>query len=309
MKKVTAYAPASIANFNVGFDALGVAFDHLGDEVSVWFNDTNENKIVDIINGNGLPYELHKNCCSVVIQKMQESIGMSKGVDILIKKGIRSCSGLGSSSASSAAAAVAFNRLIDEPFDEKELVLFAAEGESVASGTVHMDNVAPAVLGGIVLIKGNTKNDIISLPTPKELYATVLFPEIKIKTSKARNLIQDHIPTKNAIRQASLMGAFVSGLYRNDWELISSSMIDLIAEPVRANLIPHFQEMKDLTLKNGAIAFGISGSGPTIFALSKDEGIALNLQSYLTHFYSSTEINFDTYIGPLTDNNGARIIE
>ncbi|MCH2023903.1 MAG: homoserine kinase, partial [Saprospiraceae bacterium] len=171
MKEICAYAPATIANLSVGFDVLGIALDSIGDKVSLILNGNKNNRVTEIINGYNLPKDIEKNCCSVVIQKMQQKLNIYNGVDIRIRKGFKSGSGLGSSSASSAAAAYAYNELIGKPFTEQELVYFAAEGEFVACGTAHADNVAPSIMGGLVLIRSHNPVDIIKLPIPKNLHA------------------------------------------------------------------------------------------------------------------------------------------
>ncbi len=175
MKKITAFAPATIANLSVGFDVLGLALDSIGDTVEVSVNGSDKNRITEIINGVHLPMETEKNCCSVVIRKMQEQLGEYIGVDIKITKGFKSGSGLGSSSASSAAAAYAYNNLIGSPFSEQEMVVFAAEGERVACGAAHADNVAPSLMGGLVLIRSHSPIDIIRLPVPKTFMRCCFF--------------------------------------------------------------------------------------------------------------------------------------
>lgn len=309
MKKITAFAPATIANFNVGFDILGLSLGNMGDEITLTPNGTTENKILEIINGENLPKEAYKNCSSVVIRKMQEDQNEFMGVDIVLKKGFSSGSGLGSSSASSAAAAFGYNELIDNPYSTKELVAFAAEGERVACGSAHVDNVAPSLLGGIILSKGNKQNDILQLPVLEDLYAVTLYPHVKLNTSDSRKILKSTLSVATFSKQMGLMGTFVVSLYEKNYELFSESLQDLVIEPMRSLLIPKFEEMKQAALKSEALAFGISGSGPSIFAMAKGKEQAEIIKNALEEVYQEVDIPIQTYINPVCEGNGARILK
>ncbi len=306
MKEITAFAPASIANFNVGYDVLGVSLNNLGDQVKLIHNETQENKIVSIENGKQIPKDVNKNCCSVVIRKMQEALGIYRGVDIYITKGFASGSGLGSSSASSAAAAFTYNELLGKPYSKKELVFFAAEGERVACGSAHIDNVAASILGGIVLASGN---DIIELPVPENLFATTLFPKITLNTTDSRKILKEHVSLKSASKQIGLMGMFVSSLYKNDLNGLSNALQDILIEPMRSLLIPHFFEMKEAVKQYGALAFGISGSGPSVFAISEGKKNAELITNVLEEVYVPLGIEFQIYNNALSEKSGARILK
>ncbi len=308
MKKITAFAPATIANFNVGFDILGLSLGNIGDEITLIPNGTKENKIIEMINGDNLPLEIDKNCSSVVIRKMQEAQNNFLGVDIILKKGFSSGSGLGSSSASSAVAAFGYNELIGNPYSNKELVAFAAEGERVACGSAHIDNVAPSILGGIILAKGKNTNDILELPVLKDLFAVTLYPHIKLNTSDSRKILKTTLSVATFSQQMGLMGAFVVSLYEKDYDLFSDSLQDLVIEPMRSLLIPKFKEMKQAALENKALAFGISGSGPSIFAMAKGKENAEIIKTALEKVYQNVDISIQTYINPVCKGNGARII-
>lgn len=309
MKSIKAFAPATIANFNVGYDVLGVSLNNIGDTVELSFNGTEENRIMSIVNGEQLPKEIQKNCCSVVIRKMQESLQEFNGVDIHITKGFPSGSGMGSSSASSAAAAFGYNELVGQPFSKKELVAFAAEGERVACGSAHLDNVAPSILGGIILIQGTEARNLIELPILDNLYAVSLLPDIKINTSDSRRILKDTVSLQTASKQIGMMGAFVSSLYEKEVDRFSRSLQDLIVENMRSPFIPLFQEMKQVALDCGGLAFGISGSGPAIFAITEGEETAKNVRSALTEVYKEVDIEIRTYINALSDKSGARILD
>jgi len=309
MNQITAYAPATMANFNVGYDVLGLSLNDIGDEVELRFNGTEENNILDIINGKGLPMNRDQNCCSVVIRKMQEALESFKGVDIIITKGFAAGSGLGSSSASSAAAAFAYNELMGKPYSNKELVAFAAEGERIACGSAHVDNVAPSILGGIVLSKGNKASDLIELPLIENLYAVTFFPAIKVNTSDARKILNNTIDLKTLSQQVSFMGAFVSSLYEKDVEIFSSSLQDLVVEPRRSLLIPRFKELKKAANENDALAFGISGSGPSVFAIAKNETQADQIIHAMQEVYTDLTIETQTRKHLLCKESGARIVK
>ena len=309
MKSIQIFAPATIANVNVGFDVLGVALNTLGDQVKLTFNGTKENKITAIINGKNLPFDADKNCCSVVIRKMQKATGVFKGVDVKLNKGFAAGSGLGSSSASSVAAAFGYNELIGTPFTKKELIAFAAQGEKIACGSAHIDNVAPALLGGIVLSKGMKEKDILQLPLIDNLYAVTLLPNIEINTSEARKILKETVAVSSLSKQVALMGTFVSSLYEKDLELFSTALQDLIVEPVRSLLIPKFDELKEAAFYNKALGFGISGSGPAVFAFSSHEKNAMEIQTALERVYEDTGIQAQSYVDALNDSKGAYIIK
>ena len=308
MQSIIAFAPATLANFNVGYDILGLSLNNIGDEIELTFNGTPKNKITEIINGEGLPCEVEKNCCSVVIRKMQEAQNDFRGVNIRLTKGFAAGSGLGSSSASSAAAAYGYNHLIDSPYTNKELVAFAAEGERVACGIDHVDNVAPSILGGIILAKGKNPNDLIELPLIDNLYAVTLYPNITVNTADSRKLLEDKVPLETYIKQLAYMGTFVAGLYKKDLRLVADSLQDLVVEPARSFLIPKFKEMKSNAMANRALAFGISGSGPSVFALAEGEEDAKRIEAELLTVYENVDIATQTFINALVKNSGARIL-
>ena len=237
---VCGFAPATIANVNVGFDVLGISLSIVGDRVEVTPNGTQQNKITFIESATPLPYAVEKNSCTVVIAAMQAQLENPLYVDVRIRKGFASGSGLGSSSASSAAAAFAYNTLMGNPFSLEELLPFAAEGERAACGSAHYDNVSPAILGGIVLLY---QNKPIRLPLPKGLHAVSFFPNIEVNTASARSIVSRHVSLDIVSKQVSAMGAFVSGLYQENYDLLRKATKDFLVEPSRKILIPYFDEM------------------------------------------------------------------
>lgn len=306
MEKICAFSPATIANVNVGFDVLGLALKSVGDKVEVSFNNEPQNKIIEIVNGDGLPMQPEKNSCTVVIKKMQEALNTTQKVDVRIKKGFPSGSGLGSSSASSAAAAVAFNALMGYPFSSEELLPFAAEGERAACGTAHYDNVAPAVLGGIVLMQ---KGHAVRLPIPENLFAVSFFPKVKINTSDSRSITPKQIPLNVASQQVANMGAFVAALYQNNLPLLRNSLDDLLVEPSRKVLIPFFDEMRQDAKMNDALAFGISGSGPSVYALTEGESNAMKIAEAFQKLFQQSGIETQVLIESLSNNTGSYICD
>lgn len=268
MEKIKLFCPATIANVSCGFDVLGLCLEEVGDIMTIRKVDATGVSISKI-EGQELPLEPTKNVAGVAVLALLEKINIKFGFDIEIQKNIKPGSGIGSSAASSSAAVFGVNELLGNPFSKLELVRFAMEGEALASGIAHADNVAPAIFGGFTLVRSYDPLDIIKIPTPKELYATVIHPQIEVKTKDARAILKESVSLKKAIIQWGNVGGLISGLYTEDYDLIGRSLHDEIIEPHRALLIPGFDLIKKAALDAGALGSGISGSGPSIFALSK----------------------------------------
>ncbi len=306
--KICAFAPATIGNISCGFDVLGLALKGLGDIVEVMFADHGDIKITKILGDSSLSVDTNLNVCGVVANKMMNQTGRNNGIDIRINKGIKAGSGLGSSSASSVATACAVNILLGKPFKTRELLEFSVEGEQVASGSRHADNISPCLLGGITLVRNHDTLDVISLPVPVDLYAVVLTPDFVINTRDARQMLSPEIALSTAKQQWANLAAFVAGIYRSDYELMSRSMEDLIAEPVRSRLIPGFDDLRQAALKMDAIGFGISGSGPAVFALTKGKKTALEVKNALGEAYTGTGMAYSAFISPV-NNTGAHEVK
>lgn len=298
MNSIKIFAPATVANVSCGFDTLGLALENKGDEMVFTKRDDNQ-LVITKIEGANLPYNIDENLVGTVINAMLKETGTSLGLDIEIYKGFKPGSGLGSSAASAAGTAYAVNELLGKPFNKTELVKFAMLGEEKACGTPIADNVSAALFGGFVLIRSLEPLEVLSLPVPDDLYITALHPQIEIKTEDARNVLPKDIPLKNAITQWSNVGGLISGLHTNNYELISRSIQDVIVEPYRKKLIPHFDSVKKSAIFSGALGAGISGAGPTIFALSKGEHIAKAVEKAMTVVYSKSDIDFYTFISPI----------
>jgi homoserine kinase len=251
------------------------------------------------ITGGELPMEAEKNVAGVAAIALLEASEYKGGVEIEIEKHILPGSGIGSSAASAAGAVWALNRLLGDPFSLPQLVSFAAAGEALASGTPHADNVAPALYGGITLIRGYDPLDIARVHCPPLLHAVVLHPQIELKTSDSRSILKRNITLEQGIRQWGNVGGLITGLFTEDYGLISRSLEDVVIEPVRSLLIPGFAEMREIALKAGALGFGISGSGPSVFALCRGAGIARETEDALNRFYGSMDIPFRSFSSPV----------
>ena len=306
MNELRIFAPATIANVSCGFDVLGLCLDTVGDEMVIRKTDEKGIKISKLV-GQDLPVETEKNVAGVAGMAMLNKLHISHGFEIEIYKNIKAGSGIGSSAASSAGTVWAMNELLGKPFSAKELVPFAMQGEKLASGTAHADNVAPALLGGFTLVRSYKPLDIIKIPTPDELYATIIHPQIEVKTSDSRSVLKENITLKKSIIQTGNLGGLISGLYTSDYNLIGRSLHDEIVEPLRSILIPGFNEVKENAIECGALGAGISGSGPSIFALSKGEKMAENVAYVMSETFKKLNIDYDVHVSKI-NTNGCRII-
>ena len=272
LKEVRVFAPATVANMICGFDILGFAVDKPGDEVYMQRVEEAGVRIHSIQGDDGrLPLDPDKNTVSACVKMLLSHLGLEEeiGVEIDLIKHMPIGSGLGSSSASTVAGLFAINALLGNPLTKNELMPFCVEGERLACGHGHADNVAPALMGGITLIRGYEPLDIINLPVPEDLVAGIVFPQVDVPTRDARQLIKEKVSLKDAVNQWGNIAGLVAGLYRSDYELIGRSMHDVLIEPTRAILIPEFYEMKRIAMEAGVLSFGISGSGPSVVAISK----------------------------------------
>lgn len=268
--KITAFAPATVANVGPGFDVLGFAIHGPGDLVTARLS-SKPGVVIGSISGDEgrLPLDASKNTAGLAVLSLLEKHGQKKiGIELSIEKQMPLGSGLGSSAASSAAAVVAVNELLNCPFTINELLPFAVEGEKAASGTPHADNVAASLLGGFVLVRNHQPPDVLSLPTPEKLFCTIIHPEIEIQTKNSRLILKKDVPLSKAVTQWANVGGLIAGLFTSDYELIGRSMHDELIEPVRSVLIPGFDKIKQAALDAGALGCSISGSGPSMFALS-----------------------------------------
>ena len=305
MDEIRVLSPATVSNVVCGFDCLGFALEEPCDEMIVRRIGERAIRIINL-DGYGLPEDPAKNVAGVALQALVNAANIDFGFEIEITKHIKPGSGIGSSAASSSGAVVAANRLLGNSFSKLELVYFAMEGEKLASGEKHADNVAPCIFGGFTLVRSTEPLDIVALDFPP-LFATVIHPQIEIKTSEARAMLPQMVPLKDAVRNWSNLGSLVAALAKGDYDLISRSMEDTIVEPVRKSLIPKFDEVKSASLAAEALGGGISGSGPSIFMLSKTQETAENVETSMRGVYSETGIEFNIYISRIQPE-GVRFI-
>lgn len=306
MEEIKIFCPASIANLSCGFDVLGLALDSVGDEMTVRKTKEPGIKITKIA-GQDLPTEAHKNVAGVAALALLAKSKAKDGFEIEISKKIKPGSGIGSSAASSAGAVWAINELLKRPFTKLELTQFAMHGERLASDIAHADNVAPVIYGGFTLVRSYDPLDIVQIPTPKQLFATVIHPQIEIKTSESRRILKTNISLEKGIRQWGNLGGLVAGLFKEDYELIGRSLEDHIIEPTRSILIPGFSEVKTKSMRAGALGCGISGSGPSIFALSKGAENAKNVAKAMSKIYDKIGIDFDIHISKINTQGVKKI--
>jgi homoserine kinase len=293
MKRIKITAPATVANLVCGFDVLGMALNDPQDIMELSFSDDPGIRIRHT-DGYDLPVEPSQNVAGASLLALLQEYDKKIGFDLVVEKCIKPGSGLGSSAASSAGAVVAANHLLDHFFSKEDLVRFAMNGEKLASGVKHADNIAPCIYGGVTLIRSIFPLDIIQLSAPA-LYVTVVHPQIEVKTSDARQILRKEVQLKDAIKQWGNIAGLVAGFMKADYDLIGRSLEDVIIEPVRSILIPGFDEVKKKSKEAGALGGGISGSGPSIFMLGKEEKTAKQVETVMTEIFTRVGIDFKTY--------------
>ena len=303
MESIKVFAPATVANVACGFDVLGFAVDSPGDEVVLTKTNTGKVVIKEITGDEGrLPKNPMSNTVSISIIQFLEKIGSGQGIEITLHKKMPLGSGLGSSAASTVAGVFAINELMGNPLTRAELLPFAMEGERLACGSAHADNVGPALMGGFVLIRSYDPLDVIKIPTPKELYATIIHPQIEVQTKDAREILRKQIPIKSAIIQWGNVGGLVAGLMMSDYGLIGRSLQDVIVEPIRSILIPGFDQVKQAAMEAGALGGSISGSGPSMFTLSKDRETAERVGKAMETEFKKINIGNEVYVSKINEN-------
>ena len=305
MKKIKVLVPATIANMVCGFDILGLAVDEPYDEMEVTLTEHPGVSIKHIDEFN-LPEAPEKNVSGVALQALMDAYPTPIGFELVVKKNIMPGSGLGSSAAGSAGAVVAANYLLGNYFSKEDLVRFAMNGEKLASGVKHADNIAPSVYGGVTLIRSIFPLDIIKQPSPP-IYFSIVHPQIEVKTSDARQILRQNVSLRNAIQQWGNIAGLISGLHTGDHDLIGRSLDDVIIEPIRSILIPGFDDVKKRSKEAGAMGGGISGSGPSIFMMSKTKETAEKVLEVMKNVYHELGIDSRYYITML-NTEGVKIV-
>jgi len=303
---VKVFAPATVANVTCGFDILGFPLEDVGDKLTLKVTKEKQIRITKI-EGFDLPYEASKNVAGVVIQKLVQDLGINFGFEVEIEKGVKPGSGVGSSAASAAAAAFAVNELAGKPLKIKELVKYAMEGEKLASGIPHADNVAPSLIGNFTLIRSYDPLDIIQLDSPADLFCTLIHPHIQINTADSRKILKKNISLELAIKQWGNVAGLITGINLSDYDLIGRSMNYVIIEPTRSILIPMFEKIKEASIRAGALGCGIAGSGPSVFAFSKGEKMAMAVKDIMNEIYRNIDVNFDLYVSKINPK-GAKVL-
>ncbi|MCA6078223.1 homoserine kinase [Fulvivirga sedimenti] len=305
---ITIFAPATIANVGPGFDVFGLALNDIGDTIEMSLKDE---KGITIINGTGcegLPTNPETNVAGVALKAMLQDLGTDQGITIQIHKNITPGSGLGSSASSAAGAVFGLNCLLGSPYSKNELVQFAMEGEGAVSFSPHADNVAPSLLGGFTVVRSYDPLDVISIPVNMQLWFTVVHPQIEVKTSDSKRMLKREISLKQGIRQWGNVAGVIAALMGGDYDLLGRSMHDPLIEPIRSMLIPGFDEAKQSALKAGALACSISGSGPSIFAITASERDARSVSESFSKIYKRYNIDHHIYISGL-NSEGTSIVE
>jgi homoserine kinase len=300
MKSIRVFAPATVANVACGFDIFGFALDRPGDEIEAYFvPDAKRSVSIKAIYGDDgkLSCDPQKNSATVSAKALLDHLGINDSLELILKKQMAIGSGLGSSSASAAAAVFAVNALCSFPLSAKELIPFAMEGEKIASGSAHADNVAPCLLGGFTLIRSYNPLDIVQIPISFPLFCTVLHPHIEVLTKEARAVLPKEIPLSQHVAQSGNACAAVAALFLGDKDLLSRALVDEIAEPRRKAFIPRFDAIKQAAFAESAIACSLSGSGPAIFALSSSQDEAERIGKAMAEAYGRKD--YSLFLSPI----------
>jgi len=305
--RVTAFAPGSVANVAIGFDILGFSVDAVGDRVTL-LRRPEPGITIRAITGvvQDLPLDAAKNTAGQALLAMQQARELKFGFDVWIEKGIPLASGLGGSAASAVAAVVAANAMLDDPLTRIELLQVAMEGEAVASGSRHADNISPSLFGGLVLTVGIDEPRVKQIPVPEEIHAVIVHPHLQVSTKQARAILSRTVQLSDFVWQSANLAGFISGCYTNDLDLIKASMVDVIIEKQRQVLIPGFAGVRAAALKEGALGCSISGAGPTVFALCLERD-ARAVRAAMVQAFAGQHIDTDKWIVPV-QSGGAHAV-
>lgn len=307
-RSATAFAPASVANVATGFDILGFAVDALGDRVTVTRTETPG---VRITGASGVvsevPREPERNTAGRALQALNVAVRPPFGFDVHIEKGIPLGSGLGGSAASAVGAVVAANALLDTPLPKIELLKFAMQGEAVASGAIHADNISPSLFGGLVLTVGIDDPRVKRIPVPAGIRAVIVHPHMFLSTKQARSILKREVGMSDFVWQTANLAGFIAGCFTNDLELIREGLNDVVIEPQRRMLIPGATAVRDAALNAGALGCSISGAGPTLFAWALQPD-AERVRAGMVDAFARNGVEVDDWIVDL-DSPGARVVE
>jgi homoserine kinase len=309
-KEIKVFAPASVTNVTCGFDIMGFALNFPGDELELKLTGKPGVIIKKITGDNGkLPLDVELNTAGLAVLSLANYLNYKKGIEIILHKKISLGSGLGSSAASAVAGVFAFNEIIGRPLTKSQLLPFALEGEKLTcGGTPHADNVAAALLGGFIIVRSLNPLDVFNIEFPENLFCTVAHPKLVIKTAEARRILKNHVPLSDAVQQWGNVAGLTAGLINKDYELIKKSLHDVIVEPARAIFIPGFYEVKNAAINTGALGCGISGSGPSIFALSTSKIIAKKVGEKMQDILTGIGTESNLYISKI-NSKGPKVLK
>lgn len=307
MEAVKVFAPASVANVAVGYDVLGFAIEQPGDNIIIRKKGNKPLHFHSLHGvGKNVPRNIEKNTAGLAALRVLEALGeQDMPLEMELHKNMRFGTGMGSSAASAVAGAMAVNELLGRPFEKKDLLPFAVAGEELSDGAWHADNVAPSLLGGMVLVRDNKTLDFKKIYVPKGLYVAMIFPHVQVLTSDSRAVVSEIVSLQQLVKQTGNMGAFIAGMFTSDFELIRRSLKDHVIEPQRKHLIPYYEELKDIALSTDALGFNISGAGPTMFALCANNLVAENICEKAKAFLSSKYLESDVFVTQI-NMEGAR---
>jgi homoserine kinase len=304
--QASAFAPASVGNVAVGFDVLGYSAAFAGDRVTATRTSARGVRIAAIRGVvTDLPLDVERNTAGMAVAAMAEALGLDFGFELTIDKGIPLGSGLGGSAASAVAAVVAANALLADPLDYLRLLKFAMRGEEVASGTAHIDNIAPSLYGGLVLSVGIDNPHIKQIPVPSIVRSVLVRPHRVLETRGARAMLGRTVTLSDVVWQQANLAGVVAGCFTSDLSLIAASLEDVLIEPQRKSLIPGFQAVKDAAMAHGALGCSISGAGPAMFAWV-EEGRAEEVRASMVETFRALGITSDAWITRI-EPVGARI--
>jgi homoserine kinase len=315
---VRVFAPASASNLGPGFDVLGLALGSPGDVVAAELIDGDGVEIAEVTGDGGrLTTSPTENVAGVAARSVLSHLvnrslcgpAGARGVRLRVHKQMPLASGLGSSAASSVAGAMAVNELFGRPLSKRDLLPHALAGERAASGSAHADNAAPSLLGGFVLIRGYDPLDVVDLPVPAALRVAVVYPRCRVETAAARALLRGHLfSIEQVVANLGNLGALVTGLFRNDLELVGRSIEDQLAEPLRARLIPGYPAVRDAARRAGALGCSISGSGPSLFAFADSDAAAARIAAAMRDaFRDGAGLESECFVGPVNAAGACRV--
>lgn len=306
----TAFAPASIGNLAVGFDMLGLALEGAGDRVTATRSDEAGITVAEVRDPDGelhasLSAQADENTASIAAQALWDEHGKSGGAVLKIFKGVPLQSGMGSSAASAVAATVAVNALLESPLETRNLLPYALEGEKYASGGVHADNVAPSLLGGLILCPAALLPDVIRLPIPEGVSSVLLHPDLQVNTAQARRGLADGYSMEQWLTQQGYLAGFIAACASGDLAMIGRTLKDILIEPQRVAAVPCFDAVQVAAIGAGALGCSLSGSGPSMFALC-DDRLAPELASAMEQACRALDIECQTWISSMSAP-GARL--